>query len=70
MRKTSSDLRHEIVELGGAENITELRLRKKMKNKAVKLRNLTNIHVVRSFKHVYLNKVHGKPFINTYFLNV
>ncbi|XP_053477191.1 ankyrin repeat domain-containing protein 2 [Ictalurus furcatus] len=45
VRKTSSDLRHEIVELGGAENITELRLRKKMKNKAAKLSNLTNIHV-------------------------
>ncbi|XP_026793584.3 ankyrin repeat domain-containing protein 2 [Pangasianodon hypophthalmus] len=45
VRRTSSDLRYEIVDLGGAENITELRLRKKMKNKASKSSNLTNIHV-------------------------
>lgn len=57
MRRTSSDLRYEIVDLGGAENITELRLRKKMKDKAAKSSNLTSIHVVRKFKHAYLKLI-------------
>lgn len=64
VRKTSSDLRNEIVDLGGAVNITELHLKTKMKNQAAKSSDLTNIHVVRKFKHVSLNSFYGKPFIN------
>lgn len=57
LRRTSSDLRYEIVDLGGAENITELRSRKKMKNKEAKSSNLTNVHVVRKFNHVYFKLI-------------
>ncbi|KAI4874257.1 hypothetical protein NFI96_028443 [Prochilodus magdalenae] len=43
VRKISSELRREIVDLGGAENITELRLRKKIKNKSADSSDLTGI---------------------------
>ncbi|KAL7890036.1 hypothetical protein AOLI_G00022940 [Acnodon oligacanthus] len=42
-RKISSDLRHEIVDLGGAENITQLRLRKNIKNKAIDPSGLADV---------------------------
>ncbi|XP_036429330.1 ankyrin repeat domain-containing protein 2 [Colossoma macropomum] len=42
-RKVLSELRREIVDLGGAENITQLRLRKKIKNKAVDPSGLADV---------------------------
>ncbi|KAM9477623.1 uncharacterized protein ankrd2 [Clarias gariepinus] len=45
VRKTSSDLRHDIVHLESANNITELHLRKKTKNIAAKSTYLSSIHV-------------------------
>ncbi|KAI5606335.1 ankyrin repeat domain-containing protein 2-like, partial [Silurus asotus] len=44
LRKTSSDLRHEIVDLFGAENITELRSKKQSKDKATLSSNLPDNH--------------------------
>ncbi|XP_066534558.1 ankyrin repeat domain-containing protein 2 [Hoplias malabaricus] len=44
-RKISSELRSEIVNLGGADNIAELRLKKKLKNKAVNTNGLADVPV-------------------------
>lgn len=48
VRKISSDLRHEVIDLGGAENIIELRMmNKKIKNKARASEGLMDVPVVR-----------------------
>ncbi|KAL1262621.1 hypothetical protein QQF64_005360 [Cirrhinus molitorella] len=45
VRKISSDLRREIVDLGGAENIIELRTKKKIKNKTAASKHLISVPV-------------------------
>ncbi|RXN06500.1 ankyrin repeat domain-containing 2-like protein [Labeo rohita] len=45
VRKISSDLRREIVDLGGAENIIELRTKKNIKNKTAASKHLMDIPV-------------------------
>lgn len=54
MRKISFELKREIVDLGGAENITELRLRKKAKDKALKSSGLADDSLVRKLRHIHL----------------
>ena len=48
MRKTSSDLRREIVDLGGAENLAELRQKKKTWKKGSSPRVSIEVPVVRT----------------------
>ncbi len=47
VRKISSDLRREIVDLGGAENIIELWMKKKIRNKTAAPKDLMNVLEVR-----------------------
>lgn len=56
VRKISSDLRREIIDLGGAENITELRMKnKKIKNKATASKGLMDVPVVREIHLSFLS---------------
>ncbi|KAL7877745.1 hypothetical protein SRHO_G00043880 [Serrasalmus rhombeus] len=45
VRKISSELRHEMVDLGGAENTTQLHLRKNIKNEAIDPSGLADVPV-------------------------
>lgn len=47
VRKISSDLRREIVDLGGAENIIELRMKKKIRNNTAAPKDPMDVPVVR-----------------------
>lgn len=47
VRKISSDLRREIVDLGGAENIIELRMKKKIRNNTTAPKDPVDVPVVR-----------------------
>ncbi len=47
VRKISSDLRREIVDLGGAENIIELWMKKKIRNKTAAPKDIMDVLEVR-----------------------